>query len=470
MIKRSKKLYILTGILLAASLLTLGISQIEQKKEDIKASGETILSIPVSDVVSFSFKKENDDSLMAFHKKEDQWIYDEDEMFPVSNEKVETLLEQFENFSVAFTIDGVENFEQYGLENPKAVINLETKEEKYEIKIGDYSKMDEQRYISIGDDKVYLALNDPMDKFDITLKELIQHDKIPTFDDVNSVQFVGEDGYEIIYQEEGEPSYRQDDVWFTTIDGILTPLDPELVDGYLLRLSNIYLSNYADYYVAEDELSIYGLDNPELTINISYSVEDESGTSNETFTIQISRDPSEVEELESSDSESDEEQYISAYARIGHSNIIYRLDSLDYDELTEYTYHDLCYKQIFPAEFEDISNLSVNLDGNVYNLYAENKGDEQIWYYNENEIDEFDLKNAIIGIKVNEFVVEEPVDKLEVSFTTVLNLENSPEITVELYRYDGESCLAVVDDSPVGLVDRSKVVDFIEAVNSIILK
>lgn len=40
------------------------------------------------------------------------------------------------------------------------------------------------------------------------------------------------------------------------------------------------------------------------------------------------------------------------------------------------------------------------------------------------------------------------------------------EVSMELYRYDGEHCLAVVDGEPVSLVDRSSVVDVVEAVNN----
>lgn len=45
----------------------------------------------------------------------------------------------------------------------------------------------------------------------------------------------------------------------------------------------------------------------------------------------------------------------------------------------------------------------------------------------------------------------------------------SEESEIELYRYDGNKCLAVVDGEPVSLVNRSYVVDLIEAVNTIIL-
>lgn len=37
-----------------------------------------------------------------------------------------------------------------------------------------------------------------------------------------------------------------------------------------------------------------------------------------------------------------------------------------------------------------------------------------------------------------------------------------------LYRYDGSLCLAEVDGNPVSLVERSHVVDLIEAVRAIV--
>lgn len=48
--------------------------------------------------------------------------------------------------------------------------------------------------------------------------------------------------------------------------------------------------------------------------------------------------------------------------------------------------------------------------------------------------------------------------------------ENVSEVSIELYRYDGNNCLAVIDGEPVSLVARSGVVDLVEAVNAIVLK
>lgn len=40
--------------------------------------------------------------------------------------------------------------------------------------------------------------------------------------------------------------------------------------------------------------------------------------------------------------------------------------------------------------------------------------------------------------------------------TVFLDNENYPQVTVALYRYDGEYCLAEVDGEPESLVPRSR--------------
>ena len=57
----------------------------------------------------------------------------------------------------------VTDYAQYGLDDPEAVLHLATEERSYDIKMGAFSKMDEQRYIDIGDGNVYLVGEDPID-------------------------------------------------------------------------------------------------------------------------------------------------------------------------------------------------------------------------------------------------------------------------------------------------------------------
>ena len=99
----------------------------------------------------------------------------------------------------------------------------------------------------------------------------------------------------------------------------------------------------------------------------------------------------------------------------------------------------------------------------------------QYWHrYNElrhqdDEIETDDFRYALNSLSASEFTEEEPTDKEEISMTLHIDSENQPETEIELYRYDGNNCLAVVDGEPVSLIKRSYVVDLIEAVNAIVL-
>ena len=154
--KRAKRLYILLGVLAVLSVAAIAVIQREEHKEKIKDSGETILQIPYEGVTALSW--ENESESLSFHKGEDGvWTYDEDEKFPVSEEKIKELLEPFEEFAAAFVIEEVEDYSQYGLNDPVCTIHLENGEQELEIKLGNFSNMDSQRYVSIGDGKAYLV-------------------------------------------------------------------------------------------------------------------------------------------------------------------------------------------------------------------------------------------------------------------------------------------------------------------------
>ena len=228
--KRLRKIYIMLGILAGACLLTFGAVRMEEHRERIKNSEEIILEIPRDSVDSLSW--EYGSETLAFHRDE-TWVYDEDEAFPVDEEKVNELLEVFEKFGVSFVIEEARDLGQYGLENPVCTIRLAAGEQSYEILLGDYSSMDSERYVSIGDGNVYLVKEDPLELFDGTLKEMIRHDEIPLFDRAEEIRFTGKENYAIAYEENSTDTYCSDDVYFTEQDKEKQPLDTSRVEGYL---------------------------------------------------------------------------------------------------------------------------------------------------------------------------------------------------------------------------------------------
>lgn len=466
--KRTKKLGILLVVLIFACIATFGVTKYESKKEEIKNSGETILSVPTDTIKSFSW--EYDGQEFSFHKN-GSWIYDADEAFPVDEEVLQGLLEQYADFSAAFTIENVEDYSQYGLDKPECTIKLSAEDVEYEITLGDISNMDQQRYASIGDGNVYLVVSDPIDKLNIDLEDLIKHDDTPLFGDITEIIFAGAENYTVFYEAENNYSYCEDDYYFTKIDDKTVPLDTDNVESYTGKISNLNLKDYVTYNATDDELASYGLDNPQLTVTVNYTDEDENAFS---YVINIGRDPDELKAVSESGSDSKEntdevEDTVTAYARVGDSHIIYTLADEDYKNLMSASYNDLRHKNLFTADLDNVTQIDISLEGENYTITSTDEDDETVFFYNEEKIDITNFSGQLNDLEATEFTSEEPADKKEIGVTFTLNDENSTQVKIELYRYDGESCIAAIDGETVSFISRSDTVDFIEAVNNIVL-
>ncbi len=467
--KRSRRLVILLGLLLAACAATFGVIRYEEHKEVIRNSDAIVLEIDSDAVQTLSW--EYGAETLAFHK-EDTWLYDGDAAFPVDEEKIQERLELFRAFGVSFIIEDVEDYGQYGLDKPICTIRLSTADETWEILLGNYSSMDSQRYVSVGDGNVYLVQNDPLDYFDASLSDMIDHDETPDFDKVTGIRFAGTESYSITYEEDSGNTYCEEDVYFAERAGSLLPLDTSRVDAYLQKISGLSLTDYVTYNATAEELEACGLDTPELTVTVDYTYEDEARNEiTQTFALQISRDPEEQKAAEeaSDQEEGTAEEEITAYARVGDSRIVYRITANEYKALMDASYDALRHLEVLSADFSDVTQLDISLEGAAYSITAEGSGDGRTYSYLGEELEIGDLQSALESLKAESFTDERPTQKKEIGLTVHLDNENYPEVRIELYRYDGTNCLAVVDGTPVSLVARADVVDLIEAVNEIVL-
>ena len=76
----------------------------------------------------------------------------------------------------------------------------------------------------------------------------------------------------------------------------------------------------------------------------------------------------------------------------------------------------------------------------------------------------------VLAILIADSFTDETADqKEEISITLYLDNDAFPQTTINLYRYDGSTCLATVDGKSIALVPRSQTVDLIEAMNAIVL-
>lgn len=468
--RKATKLYALLGVLLVVCIAAFAVSRYEEKKEQIKNSGEVILEIPTDSVTALSWT--NESGKFSFTKDE-TWVYDDDNAFPVDEEKINDLLEQFTSLAAAFAIDDVEDFAQYGLDEPICTIHITAGEESYTVELGDFSKMDEQRYVSIGDGKVYLVSHDPLDEFGAVLRDMILDDTIPEFDTAKQIAFTGSENYTISYDEETK-SICADDVYFT--DG--KPLDTAVITEWLTSLHELDLTNYVSYNVTDEELETFGLDEPALAITLDYSSSDEDGneTDSGTLVLHLSQNPEELAAYEEAiANEEDVLPDVTCYARVGESQIVYQITQSEYDTLTDVSYDALRHQKVFTADFDSVTSIDVTLEDENYTFIctppedADDTDTEGTWTYQGVEFDIFDFSYALRALSATSFTDEAPTGQEEISLTLHLDNEEFPTFTLTLYRLDGESCIACVDGESVAFVSRDKAVDLIEAVRAVTL-
>lgn len=465
--RKATKLYALLGVLIVVCVAAFAVSRYEEKKEQIKNSGEVILEIPTDSVTALSWT--NESGTFSFTKDE-TWVYDEDNAFPVDEERINALLEQFTSFAAAFAIDDVEDYAQYGLDEPICTIHITAGEESYTVELGDFSKMDEQRYVSIGDGKAYLVSHDPLDEFDAVLRDMILDDTVPEFDTAEEITFSGSESYTIIRDEDGK-SICADDIYFT--DG--QPLDTDNVKSLLKTLQGLSLTDFASYNVSDAELTDFCLDEPDLTIRVAYTTRDEDGkkTGSGNFRLALSRNAEEYAAyLEAVDKDEEELPEVSCYARLDDSQIVYKISLNDYETLTAVSYDTLRHQKLFTADFDTVTAIDATVDGKTHTFTytpPEEKNEEGTWYYGEESFDVYALKTALTALSAQEFTTEKATGRQEISLTVHLASEDFPTVTLTLCRLDGSSCIAAVDGKTVALVSRSQTVNLVEAVNALTL-
>ncbi len=447
---KQKKLLVMLAALVLVSAVTVMVVRREETKEKIKNTPATVLEWSDISAVSWSYEGNS----YAFQKTDDTWVYPEDTAFPVDQEKMEDLLEQFEDLGAAFTIEDVEDYGQYGLEKPSCTITLTQGEETVTLELGDYSKMDAQRYASLGDGNVYLLSHDPVEDFDIGLSDLIQQDQVPAFAEVEAITLSG-DQTDVFRKTKGQSLCREDE-YFRDSDG--GPLDTDLTENYLKTLEKVSLTDYVTYKATEEDLQNCYLDTPAQTVTVTYRPEE--GEEAATFTLHLGKAPDESEEKPGQ-----------AYARVGDSAILYKISESQYQALTACGYDDLRHQNLFTGDFSLAKELTVTLEGStrVFTYEKREENEEPAWYLGEEQVDLTDIQTALENLTAEAFTQDAPTGKEELSLTVKLDQEGENTLTLTFYRQDGTTVLAQANGKTLCTLPRAQVVTLTESFNAILL-
>lgn len=458
----------MVGVLAAACVATFAVTRLEERKENIKTSGEIVLALEPDSVTAVSW--EYGETALAFHKA-DVWLYDGDEAFPVDEGQINALLEPFTSFGVSFIIEDVTDYSPYGLDDPQCVITLTTAAQTYTVRLGDYSVLDEERYVALDDGRVYLAKVDPLASYDVTLEDMILHDESLSYASVTQLQFSGTEHYTILYDEDSSASPCAEDVYFTQASA---PLDTDRVEDYLETLTTLPLTRYVTYNATEEDLASYGLDAPELVIEVEYQVAKSDEI--QSYTLSISRDPTELAALKEAEEtgEAVKDDTFTAYARVGQSQIVYFLSESDYNALMKAGYANLRHRSVFTADFDQVYQVDVTLEGSQHTLSADGRDEDgqRVWSYGEETVDLSDFQQELTSLSAllpSDFTDATPSGQLEMALTLHLETEAFPQLTIQLYREDGQRCLCLVNGESFAYLSRADVMDLVETIQAIVL-
>lgn len=467
--KRIKRIGILAAVLAVLCAATLLLVRFEEKQEKIRSTEQVILSVPQDavQILGWNFSEEG----FSFRREDDGWTYEADAAFPVSSEKISQILSHFEALSAAFVIKDVSDYSQYGLDDPEYTLMLQTDSQSYLVRLGDFSLMDQQRYVDLGDGNVYLVSSDPADVLYTSLSDMIQHDSRPELSQVSQIRFSGEENYTLLRKDDSTASYSEEDIYFVNRAGVDLPLNTAAVTQYLNTITSLELSEYVTYNATEAELEGFGLHDPELSIAVDYSYEDSNGAAvTDTVQLHISQDPS--EKLVAQQAEEDSAATVTKYLRMGDSSIVYILNDADYAILSAAGYDDLRHSQLYWGDTELITQMEITLDGETHTLTS-TPGEEaealRSWSYADQAVDASGVLSALSDLTADSFTDAAASGKEELTLVLTLDSENVPTVTLRLYRQDGALCLAQVNGSSVSYVPRSAAVSLIEAIRAIVL-
>ena len=180
------------------------------------------------------------------------------------------------------------------------------------------------------------------------------------------------------------------------------------------------------------------------------------------------RQPKRESSVENGETDSKEEE-ITAYARVGESQIVYQISAADYKALTAAAYNLFVILRCSAQTLQTSSKSTFLLMVRSIPLLPKKKGNDRTYFYGEEELDIAMFQSALKAWLRKALRPEQPSQQEEIGLTVYLDNENHPEVQIKLYRYDGSHCLAVVDGAPVSLVTRTSAVDLIEAVHAIVL-
>lgn len=141
----------LTAVCLLVIYLLLGWMQSRQSAQD----DTTVYTLDQDAVVGLEYG--SSDNTVKLVKKDNIWVYADDENFPLNQNFVETMVNKTTELKARRRVASGKNaFRKYGLEMPAIVVQVKTADRVIKILLGDINSATGDCYMAVeGNEKVY---------------------------------------------------------------------------------------------------------------------------------------------------------------------------------------------------------------------------------------------------------------------------------------------------------------------------
>lgn len=446
--KRSKNLIILLAVLVVLIGAVVAVQVVNNAQEPVaEETPATVCAVKAEEVTAIGWFYV--DESMAFEKTANGWAYTEDSDFPLDSSFLETMLVTLAQVDAKRTIEKVENFAEFGLDDPDCVVTVQT-DEILELKFGDLSAMGDAQYVSNGDGNVYLVDLTIQDSFELGLYDVVRMETLPVMETKQIAMITkGEEVTTLLRQENSDLAYSNKYVWFLHNGDSYQTLDTELTENWLDSIAELSWSACVDHNAEESELEAYGLAEPAAVITFVYL--DKSGNST-TFSLEFGKISGNY-----------------CHAKLAGSAMVYKVDAHILDSLQNTTYFDLRPDEVLLMDWKVLTGLDVTLDGVTYEFRKAEGQDEYHMNLNGAEVEITVLRNMLNEMATTGHADGTvPEQNAGITFKFYQNSETFPEVELVFYPYNSTDYLTTVNGEAKHFVSQERVNNIIQVAKTIV--
>lgn len=354
--------------------------QEQAASEESSEEADTIASADVDKIQTISFKNANLEMTLK-RGDDDQWIYADDENFPVNQDHAKAMMNAFAEITSSRTITDATDLSQYGLDNPTMEVSATLEDgTTTSVAFGSDAPVADGYYATLnGGAEVYIISATFYNNFDYNLTQMTAIEDLPsiTTDNITHLAVDKKDGadFEVIYDKDNAADYAGTTNW-TMVKPYATsiPADATAISTLMQNYADMSFLACVDYNATD--LSKYGLNDPTATLSLEYYEEfTQDADSSESSESADSSDTASTEEplkttvnytldllIGSTDADGN------YYVKTKDSNSVNTMSADSVSKLIDIDAYSNADHYVNLINIESLSGLDISVDGKTYNI------------------------------------------------------------------------------------------------------